>query len=191
MSGALRVRDIINRKITRLKESASVKEAADIMLKNNIGSILVEKKGKSIGIITERDVVKKIVAAGLPPTSTKLRDVMSSPLIAIDCNASIGEAVQLMLRRKVRRLIATDGEDIVGIFTERDIVGSFWTCTWCHKRIRRSSLVVPKEKPEFYVTCTCGARYHSPCANQIVHCHECSSSLIEMDYPDPEETLSG
>jgi len=191
MSGALRVRDIINRKITRLKESASVKEAADIMLKNNIGSILVEKKGKSIGIITERDVVKKIVAAGLPPTSTKLRDVMSSPLIAIDCNASIGEAVQLMLRRKVRRLIATDGDDIVGIFTERDIVGSFWTCTWCHKRIRRSSLLVPKGKPEFYITCTCGARYHSPCANQIVHCHECSSSLIEMDYPDPEETLSG
>ena len=158
MSGALRVRDIINRKITRLKESASVKEAADIMLKNNIGSILVEKKGKSIGIITERDVVKKIVAAGLPPTSTKLRDVMSSPLIAIDSNASIGEAVQLMLRRKVRRLIATDGEDIVGIFTERDIVGSFWTCTWCHKRIRRSSLLVPKGKPEFYITCTCGAR---------------------------------
>ncbi len=100
MSGALRVRDIINRRITKLKDGASVKEAADIMLKSNIGSVLVERKGRSVGIVTERDVVKKIVAAGLPPEGTKLRDVMSSPLVAIDCNASIGEAVQLMLRKK-------------------------------------------------------------------------------------------
>ena len=168
-----------------------MKEAADLMLINNIGSILVERKGRSIGIVTERDVVKKIVATGLRPESTRLGDVMSSPLVTIDSNASIGEAVQLMLRRKVRRLVATDGENIVGIFTERDIMGSFWTCTWCHKRIRRSSLLSPKEKQEFYVTCSCGARYHSHCAEQIVHCHECSSSLIEIVYPEPEETLSG
>lgn len=185
------MRDIINRQITKLKDVASVKEAADLMSKNNIGSILVERKGRSLGIVTERDVVKKIVAAGLPPESTKLRDVMSSPLVVIDCNASIGEAVQLMLRKKVRRLVATEGKNIVGIFTERDIVGSFWTCTWCHKRIRRSSLVAQKDKPEFYVTCTCGSRYHSSCAHQIVHCHECSSSLIDMVYPEPEETLPG
>jgi len=191
MSGALRVRDIINRQITKLKDVASVKEAADLMSKNNIGSILVQRKGRSLGIVTERDVVKKIVAAGLPPESTKLRDVMSSPLVVIDCNASIGEAVQLMLRKKVRRLVATEGKNIVGIFTERDIVGSFWTCTWCHKRIRRSSLLAKKDKPGFYVSCSCGSRYHSSCAQQIVHCHECSSSLIDMVYPEPEETLPG
>ncbi|MFQ6011904.1 MAG: cyclic nucleotide-binding/CBS domain-containing protein [Nitrososphaerales archaeon] len=191
MSGALRVRDIINRQIAKLGDDASVKEAADLMLTNNIGAILVERKGRSLGIVTERDVVKKIVAAGLRPESTKLRDVMSSPLVAIDSNASIGEAVQLMLRKKVRRLVATDGKDIVGIFTERDIVGSFWTCTWCHKRIRRSSLLAPKEKSEHYVRCSCGSRYHSACAKQIVHCHECNTPLIEMVYPDPEDTLAG
>jgi len=191
MSAALRVRDIINRQITKLKVDATVKEAADLMLKNNIGSVLVERNGRSVGIVTERDVVKKIVATGLPPESTKLKDVMTSPLVAIDINASIGEAVQLMLRRKVRRLVATDGKDIVGIFTERDIVGSFWTCTWCHKRIRRSTLLEPKDKHEFYVTCSCGSRYHTHCSQQIIHCHECSSSLTEIVYPEPEDTLSG
>jgi len=83
---------------------------------------LVTQSGKYVGIVTERDLVRKVTQKALDPTSVSLKDIMSEPLITIDANAGLGEATALMASRKIRRLLAIDDDgNFLGIFTQRDL----------------------------------------------------------------------
>ena len=118
----LTVRSIANPKIVSLNGQESVKDAADLMAKHDIGSVLVTQSGKYVGIVTERDLVRKVTQKALDPTSVSLKDIMSEPLITIDANAGLGEATALMASRKIRRLLAVDDDgNFLGIFTQRDL----------------------------------------------------------------------
>ena len=115
----LTVRSIANPKIVSLNGQESVKDAADLMAKHDIGSVLVTQSGKYVGIVTERDLVRKVTQKALDPTSVSLKDIMSEPLITIDANAGLGEATALMASRKIRRLLAVDDDsNFLGIFTQ-------------------------------------------------------------------------
>ena len=115
----LTVRSIANPKIVSLNGQESVKDAADLMAKHDIGSVLVTQSGKNVGIVTERDLVRKVTQKALDPTSVSLKDIMSEPLITIDANAGLGEATGLMASRKIRRLLAVDDDsNFLGIFTQ-------------------------------------------------------------------------
>ncbi|MDA4121490.1 MAG: CBS domain-containing protein [Thaumarchaeota archaeon] len=109
------------RPIMSLEKQKSSKEAAETMVKNNIGSVVVSDSGKYVGIVTERDLVKKVIAAGKDPTKTNLGEVMSAPLITIETNRGLGEATSLMLQRGIRRLVAVENGKVVGIFSQRDL----------------------------------------------------------------------
>ncbi len=100
----------------------SVKLAAEVMKKNDISGLLVTKKGDGIGVITERDIISKIVAEGKRPESTPVNDVMSSPLITVSPQASIDDAARLMRDKDIRRLLVEDKGRIIGILSEFDIV---------------------------------------------------------------------
>ena len=118
----LTVRSIANPKLVSLNGQESVKDAADLMAKHDIGSVLVTQSGKYVGIVTERDLVRKVTQKALDPTSVSLKDIMSEPLITIDANAGLGEATALMASRKIRRLLAVDDDgNFLGIFTQRDL----------------------------------------------------------------------
>ncbi len=83
---------------------------------------MVTQSGKYVGIVTERDLVRKVTHKALDPTSVSLKDIMSEPLITIDANAGLGEATALMASRKIRRLLAIDDDgNFLGIFTQRDL----------------------------------------------------------------------
>lgn len=124
MAITLTVKSIAKPNIISLDRSRSVKEAAGLMVKNNIGGLVVTESGKYVGIVTERDILKKVVANTSFPPTTKLSDVMSSPLITIDARAGLGEAMALMVEKKIRRLLVKEDGKIVGLFTQRDLQDS-------------------------------------------------------------------
>ena len=112
----------MTKNIISVKNNASVVEAASVMVKNDIGSVVVTKDGKPVGILTERDIVKELCARKLCSEDLKVQEVMSAPLITIGADASIGEAAMLMSDNKIRRLLVTEKGKIVGIITEKDVL---------------------------------------------------------------------
>ena len=115
------VKDVATRKLISVDENDSIYDAVVLMTAENIGAIVITSLKKAVGILTERDLMKKVILEGLDSKNTKVGEVMSSPLITIRSDASIGEATQLMQLRKIRRLLVEDEDRIVGIITQRDL----------------------------------------------------------------------
>jgi len=117
----MKVKDIMTKNLIKTSIESTVSDAAKIMDGKNIGSLLIEENGKIIGIITERDILRKIVAKGRNPDETSVKDIMTSPLITIDAENSIEEANELISKNKIRRLPVEENGEIVGIITLRDV----------------------------------------------------------------------
>ena len=115
------VKDIATRKLVSVDENDSVYEAVVLMTTEDIGAIVVTSGRTPVGILTERDLMKRIILQGLEPKNTKVGEAMSTPLITIRSDASFGEATQLMQDRKIRRLLVEESGDIIGIVTQRDL----------------------------------------------------------------------
>lgn len=179
----------IARPIITIDENASVLEASKSIVANNRGSIVVTGNGESVGILTERDIMKRVVAKSLDPARTKVKEVMTASPITIDKSRPLREAVELMNRKGMRRMLVTEKGKIVGVFTLRDIVKQARTCTYCGKEIRS---ILESEEPEAYVECECGSRYHKKCSETVVNCVSCSRTLVaNVINPEPSETFSG
>jgi CBS domain-containing protein len=115
------VKDVMNANVLTVKPDIAVKEAATIMYKNHIGSLIVLEKEKIIGIITEGDVLKT-VARDLDLNVTLVSEVMTKDVISIEPNKTIEEAVNLMTEKKIKKLpVIKDGE-LMGIITASDII---------------------------------------------------------------------
>lgn len=123
METTMRVREIMSRPVLTVDADMDVLDAASRMISANVGSLIVVREGKPIGIITERDLVKKVVARAEDPRKVSVGDVMNSPLIKIHPDASLRDAAELMLKSGVKRLpvISADGK-LVGIITDTDLV---------------------------------------------------------------------
>ncbi|MFQ5761726.1 MAG: cyclic nucleotide-binding/CBS domain-containing protein [Candidatus Bathyarchaeia archaeon] len=193
MSWIFKVRDIANKTIISVTGETTVRDAAKLMVEKNIGGLVVTDKGSPVGIVTERDILKKITAAGSDPDCVQTKTIMSSPLVTVDADATVEDAAELMMRQKIRRLLVTEAGKIAGVFTMRDMVNANRTCSFCHERIPVAILSQPGERGvEGFIECTCGARYHTHCANQAVNCLNCTATLVsEVIYPRPEDTMGG
>ena len=120
MAVSLTVKSIL-RPIVAIDKKESSKAGAEAMVKNNIGSVIVSDGGRYVGIVTERDLVKKVLSVGKDPTKTSLGEVMSSPLVTKETSRGLGEATSLMIQLGIRRLVAVENGKMVGIFTQRDL----------------------------------------------------------------------
>jgi len=120
----VKVEDIMH-DITLVDKDASISEAAKIMSAKEVGSILVAERNKPVGILTERDILKKVTAMGLDPKTTKINQIMTAPLITVPADASLEEASKIMLQKQIRRLPVTKDKKIVGMISARSMVGGF------------------------------------------------------------------
>jgi CBS domain-containing protein/DNA-directed RNA polymerase subunit RPC12/RpoP len=179
----------IARPIITIDEDSSVIKAAQVMAESNRGSVVVTRKGTAVGILTERDVLKRVVAKSLNPGSTKAKDVMTGSPVTIEKDKPLREAIDLMNRKGLRRMLVTENDKIVGIFTLRDIVQHTRMCVHCGKEIKS---ILETTEPDAYIECECGSRYHKKCAETVVNCVNCSRTLVSnVIYPEPSETFSG
>ena len=111
----------MSRNVVYVRPEQTVWEAVNAMVQHNIGAILVGDGSSYSGILTERDIMKRVTLDSLDPTVTEVRRVMSSPLITVQADQGLGEASLLMLEKRIRRLVVMDNETVAGILTERDI----------------------------------------------------------------------
>lgn len=122
MAGIVVVSDVMSKAVKVVRPDTSMKEVVATMNKFSIGSIIVVQAERPVGIITERDILRRLVEPCLAPETLRAREVMTSPVISISETASIDEAAKLMTRRKIKRLLVVNGEKLAGILTFTDIV---------------------------------------------------------------------
>ena len=115
-------REIMSKNIFGIDITASVLDVARKMAENDTGSIIVDEDGDSVGIITEHDIITKTVVRNVLPAEMTAREIMSTPIIAINPATNIIEAAEMMVKSKIRRLAVTEGDQIVGMVTDRDII---------------------------------------------------------------------
>jgi CBS domain-containing protein len=118
---SLKVEDVMVKEVVTIDENSTVKEAAEIMNKFEIGCLIAVRKGKAMGIITERDLLKRVVAEAKDANKTKVKDVMSSPLVVVEPKMDLEEAVKLMFQMKIKKLPVVDGKRLVGLVSLTDI----------------------------------------------------------------------
>ena len=119
------VRHVMSKPLITVDGETSSQDAILLMVEKDIGALIVTEKGKPVGIVTERDVMKKCC----PEAScreVKVRKIMSKPLITVNGETPLEVAVEIMIDKKIRRLLVTEREKIVGIVTQKDLLrGSF------------------------------------------------------------------
>lgn len=117
------VKDAMSSPVVTLDEEAPSNKIAKIMDDQNLGCvIIVNKSQKPIGIITERDLVKRVLSKNLIPDSIKAKDIMTSPVVTIEPDATISEAARRMSRLDIRRLGVLYKDKLVGLVSSKDIL---------------------------------------------------------------------
>lgn len=112
-----------NPKMTTIESNLTIQDAAQAMTESKVDSILVFEKNKIIGIVTEKDILYDVVAKGLDPTRTTLKQITKSPLITISKNSPVREALELMKKHDIRRLVVIDKRPI-GLITQKMVCGN-------------------------------------------------------------------
>jgi signal-transduction protein with cAMP-binding, CBS, and nucleotidyltransferase domain len=110
--------------VLRIDSEASVQDAAILMERSHVGSLIVEEYGDDIGIITERELSQKVLAKRGNPEEIKVSDVISS-IHSMDRYMLMEEANQYMHKNKIRHLAVTEEEKIVGVISVKDLVGYY------------------------------------------------------------------
>ena len=123
MSSDITVRQIM-RTIVSVDSRAKAKEAARLMVDRRIGSLIANRDGLPFGIVTERDLVDKIVAGAMDPTKVTVADIMTAPLVTIDATSPLMDAARRMIEKQVKRLVVTEHDKIIGIVSQTDLVQS-------------------------------------------------------------------
>jgi CBS domain-containing protein len=121
----LSISDMMTKELKTVQETASIQVAAKKMKDNNISSlIVVDGEGNPQGLVTERDLVRKVCINDVRTSSVTNKDIMSSPLITIDSNSSASVAVEMMLQNNIRHLLVVDKSNTtkpIGIITPLDL----------------------------------------------------------------------
>jgi CBS domain-containing protein len=118
---SLKVEDVMTTDVLTIDENATVKEAADVMDQNEISCLIAVRKGKAIGIITERDLLKRVIVDDKNTKKTKVGEVMSSPLEVVASGTNLEKAVRLMFEKKIKKLLVVNKDNLLGLVSLTDI----------------------------------------------------------------------
>ena len=116
-----KVRDIMQKNVITIEKTKKAQDAAIILKDKEISFLVVVNDNKPIGIVSERDIVRKIVADNKESQSTPLETIMSKNFKWVEPNASIESAVQKMLNNNIRRLVVLENENLAGVITQTDL----------------------------------------------------------------------
>jgi CBS domain-containing protein len=102
--------------------STHVSDVAASMAKQNVGAVVVARNFEPLGIITERDIIERVMLAKKDPYEIVAQEIMTAPLLTIDSNRTIEEALEIMHKNRVRRLVIVKDENLFGLVTERRLL---------------------------------------------------------------------
>lgn len=116
------VKEIMTRDVATIDISSNVTELAKKMLDLDVGSIIITDRNHPVGIVTERDIVKKIISKNLKPDEISIKFLMTTPLITIQAKDDVTDAMQKILKMQIRRLPVVENSKLVGIVTDIDLI---------------------------------------------------------------------
>jgi len=122
MDSGLLVRDVMSKNVKTVRPNSTINEVVRKMNKFEIGSIIVVDNEKPVGIITERDILRRVLEVTVASEAMKAKEIMSSPIITIGSQATTEEAATLMNSKSIKKLPALENGKLVGIVTSTDIV---------------------------------------------------------------------
>lgn len=114
---------LIHREIQTIESSATAQEAARKMDEKKIGALMITDEKRYVGIITEADLVRKVIGYGLAASKIPVGVIMNTPILDIDISRTIQEANEMMATKGVRHLAVTESGEIIGILSIRDLIG--------------------------------------------------------------------
>ena len=115
------VRDIMQKNVITIQQDRTAYDASQILKEKKISFLIVMKDGKPSGIVSERDIVRKIAAEDLVSSSVVLEKIMSKKFRWVEPSTSIEDAVQKMLNNNIRRLVVLDEENLAGVVTQTNM----------------------------------------------------------------------
>jgi CBS domain-containing protein len=119
------IRDLLRTKgseVWWLPPDATVYEAIALMAEKRIGAVLICEEGRPVGIVSERDYARKVILMGRSSKETRVREIMSSPLITVTPDHTVDECMRIMTERRVRHLPVMEGDRVVGMISIGDLV---------------------------------------------------------------------
>jgi CBS domain-containing protein len=116
------VEEIMSRNPRTASSDITAQSAAKMMKQEDVGSLIILEDGAAVGMLTEKDLVQKIVAEGRSPSKVIIANIMSAPLITIGPTESVADAAKRMANLKLRRLPVVKDEKLVGVLTENDLL---------------------------------------------------------------------
>jgi len=135
-------------KLTTISSELTISDAAKIMAEKMVESVIVFEGGSVVGIITDRDILNDVVAAGLDPLKVKVSQIMRKPLTTISKDATVRDAINIMAEKNIRRLVVMDGSRPLGLVRRKQLSGvlqvrgvilpelehpSVFTCPYCRE----------------------------------------------------------
>lgn len=124
MEGALLVRDVMTENVRTVRPNSTITEVVRKMNKFEVGSVVVVDGEKPVGLITERDILRRVLEVTLAAEAMKAKEVMSSPLVTVGDEVTIEQAARIMADRRIKKLPVVKEGKLVGIVTSTDIVRS-------------------------------------------------------------------
>jgi len=123
-SSRVTVGSIARMPVPTVNGSESVSEIASLMVNGNIGAVIVMRDNEPLGIVTERDLVRRVIYSEKDAREIVAQEIMTAPLITISYDRTIEEALEIMHHNHVRRLVVLKGDSAVGLLTERRLLSA-------------------------------------------------------------------
>lgn len=122
MAGLLEVKDVMTYPAITEDEDVSIAAISKCMKRSGISSVIITKEGNPVGVVTDRDIVIKVILKNRNPDTVKAKEIMTSPLVTIEVDASIMGACKVLIEKGIRRLLVIDDGELVGIVSLRNIL---------------------------------------------------------------------
>lgn len=120
----LKVRDIMVQNVKTADHKETALKATELMNKHEIGCLVITINGKSVGIVTEKDLLERVLLARKDPSKIRLTRIMSKPLVCVSPNVTISKAAQVMIKQRIKKLIVMKHESLMGILSLTDVAAA-------------------------------------------------------------------
>ena len=115
------INEVMTRDVSACEPNATVAEAAKVMAQEDVGPVPIVEDGRLVGIVTDRDIVVRVVAEGRDPNATTVKEIASTDLVTVSPGDDLDEALKLLAERQVRRLPVVEDNRLVGIVAQADV----------------------------------------------------------------------
>jgi len=118
MPVTLKARDVMDTNVHFIDEEATIMDAIKTMLEKKVWSLVITRHNMPIGVVTERDILRRAVSKDYDLKRMKVKEIASSPLITVDPDTPLGEVMKLMVEKSIRRVYVVEGGKIIGRVTQ-------------------------------------------------------------------------